>query len=294
MERLQNRPETSDIDLDLAEYSPRHRWQLRPPKEFPSAWAVEWGFDEFGLWQVFEYQGIAQKMRYIPPGHFLMGSPDDEIDRWDNETQHLVTLTRGFWLGETTVGQPLWHAVMGDNPSHFKAQSNEILPVDSVSREDCDQFCRTLSTDIPDLSLVLPTEAQWEYACRAGTQTPFSCGGLLDTADANYNGNFPYAGGEKGEYRQRTVPPQSFRPNHWGLYQMHGNLWEWCADGERVYTPEAVVDPVGPTKGTFALRGGSWIDSAQSCRSAYRGGRHRDGQDQDVGLRGAQAEPEEG
>ena len=246
--------------------------------------------DEYGLFCDIQVKDLSFRLRYIPPGSFLMGSPDSEIGRDDDELQHPVTLTQGFWLGETTVTQAFWALVMGENPSHFKEGEGEILPVDSVSWDACQQFFKTLSNILPELSLHCPTEAQWEYACRAGTQTPFSCGGLLDTTDANYDGNHPYAGGEEGEDRARTVSPQSFKPNHWGLYQMHGNLWEWCADGRRQYTPEAVVDPVGSTEGYFALRGGSWFSHARRCRSAYRADDPQGRLSQYVGLRVAQAE----
>jgi len=119
--------------------------------------------------------------------------------------------------------------------------------------------------------LCLPTEAQWEFACRAGTTTPFWWGDELTADDANYDGNHPYAGGSKGEYRQKTVQVKTFKPNPWGLWQMHGNVWEWCADWFGAYSQGPVIDPRGPDTGTFrVLRGGSWNCSGRGLRSAFR------------------------
>lgn len=265
-----NTTPTDPLDLfDLAEIDTRQRWQQRPPKEFPSSWASEWGFDEYGLWQRFVVKGIYCKMRYIAPGTFLMGSPENEPERFDNEIQHQVTLTDGFWLAETTVTQQLWQAVMGENPSYFKV--SEQLPVEQVSWDDCQQFCQQLNQCVPGLSVDLPTEAQWEYACRAGTQTPFSTGEQLTTEQANYDGNYPYNDGPKGEYREKTVVVDAFTPNPWGLMQMHGNVWEWCKDGFSEYKSPMQVDPVAdPDSELRPLRGGGWIYFGRGCRSADR------------------------
>jgi len=157
----------SSPQLDLAEIDPRERWRRRPPEEFPSPWASEWGFDEFGLWQSFVVSGeingepkqVTHKMRFIPKGKFLMGSPDDEPERRDNETLHLVELTQGFWLGETTVTQDLWCLIMGNNPSGFGQANGEQLPVEKVSWDDCQQFCQSLNQHIPGLHCGLPSEA---------------------------------------------------------------------------------------------------------------------------------------
>jgi formylglycine-generating enzyme required for sulfatase activity len=131
---------------------------------------------------------------------------------------------------------------------------------------------------LPGVVAELPTEAEWEYACRAGSETPFHFGATISPEQANYDGNHPYAGGRKGEYRQKTVPVKSFAPNDWGLYEMHGNVWEWCADGLRDYADETVEDPRGPEGevATRVVRGGSWADEARWLRSASRFGWHRD------------------
>jgi hypothetical protein len=162
-------------------------------------------FDDYGLWQCFRVKGILCKMRFICHGSFLMGSPDAEAERFDDETQHPVTLTEGFWLGETAVTQQLWEAVMGNNPSHFKSDKAQ-LPVETVSWHDCQAFCLRINKLLPGLALTLPTEAQWEYACRAGTQTPFFTGQLLTTNQANYNGR------DIIESRGKTVAVGFFPP----------------------------------------------------------------------------------
>lgn len=242
---------------------------------FDLAYAPEWlnrerlGVDKHGLYADLNYQNITQRLRWIPPGDFLMGSPKEEPERRDNETQHPVTLTQGFWLADTACTQALWQAVMGDNPSDFKGDE---LPVENVSWHDVQQFCHKLSGEIPGLQLHLPSEAQWEYACRAGTQTPFCWGDTLGTEHANYRGTHPYNNGSEGEYRERTVPVKSFEANPWGLYQLHGNVWEWCQDWfEKEYPQEQGVDPMKIDKGDFRmLRGGSWLNGGYYLRAAYR------------------------
>lgn len=281
---------------DLAEVNIRERWLTRSPKEFPSKWASEWGFDEYGLWQTFEIAGVQHKMRYISPGTFLMGSPEDEAERQDEEVQHKVTLTEGFWLGETTVSQALWRVILDETPSEFISKGEEVLPVDSVSWGDCQRFCERLS-DIFDAEFNLPTEAQWEYACRSGTETPFNTGEQLATEQANYRGSFPYEGrkpltGQKKaamEYRKKTVDIHLFPPNQWGLKQMHGNLWEWCRDDWRDFNSDAMTNPMGVLESLSAvLRGGSWLSGGQYCRSACRFRSRRVSRSGRIGLRVSQ------
>ena len=235
----------------------------------PPAWASSWGQDTFGLFAEFTIQQITQRFRWITPGTFLMGSPDSEPERSDNETQHEVTLTNGFWLADSACTQALWTAVMTENPSRSRDDPN--LPVENVSWLDVQQFIEKLNTLFPDLHAHLPTEAQWEYACRAGTQTPFSFGENITPKQVNYDGNHPYAGGKKGLYRERTVPVKSLPPNPWGLYEMHGNVWEWCANWYGEYPTQAVTNPLGPDQGTHrVLRGGSWNYFGGRTRSALR------------------------
>ena len=270
-------------------------WLDPDPTEFPADWAVAWGEDHYGLWQAFEIQGVRQLMRWIRPGDFMMGSPDEEPQRDDDETLHRVILTKGYWLAETACTQALWQAVMQENPAHFKA--DELLPVEQVSWLDCQEFLQEMNTIAAfaetALTLRLPTEAEWEYACRAGSTTVFNVGNSLDSTQANFDSSSLYDNGEKGEYRKRTlaVHAQEFLPNDWGLYQMHGNVWEWCEDVKQAYPQTEVIDPLnsGDVSGEDGqqrvLRGGSWIAHARRLRSAYRYARRPGDRNRSIGLR---------
>ena len=253
------------------------------PDNFPASWASGWGEDQYGLWMTFNYKGIRHLFRWCEPGTFLMGSPEDEPELWDKETQHPVTLTRGFWIAETPVTQALWEIFMGDNPSHFKGAE---LPVEQVSWDDAQRFINKLNGMKPELQLCLPTEAQWEYACRAGTTTPFAFGDNITTNQVNYYGNRPYNNGKKGENRSQTVEVKSLPSNAWGLYQMHGNVWEWCQDWYGEYPSQSATDPQGAVSGTHrVLRGGSWLFRGRFCRSAYRHAVDPADRDRDFGFR---------
>ena len=199
-----------------------------------------------------------------------MGSPKEEKERRDDEIQHKVTLTKGFYMGVQLVTQEQWQEVMGNNPSKFKGEKN--LPVETVSWDDCQEFIKKLR-EKDKKPYRLPTEAEWEYACRAGTTTPFHFGETISTDQANYNGNYIYGNGKKGVYREKTTPVGSFPANAWGLHDMHGNVWQWCQDWYGDYPQKDVVDPQGPEKGEYrVLRGGSWIYDPRYCRSAFRFG----------------------
>ena len=255
------------------------------PPDFPARWASGWGQDRYGLWQSFIVYGVTQVLRWIPPGTFTMGSPEKETDfRWADETQHDVTLSQGYWLADTACTQALWRAVLGETPSRFEGDTR---PVEHVSWEDVvEHFLPALNQLVPGLEAELPSEAQWEFACRAGTQTPFSFGDSLNTDQANYDGNHPYGKGKKGEYREQTVEVKALPANDWGLYQMHGNVWEWCADWLGDYPREVVTDPPGPTKGRMrVLRGGGWGNGGRDCRSASRHGVEPDGRFGSIGFR---------
>ena len=261
------------------------------PDPFPPPFADAWGDDEYGLWAEFHLplagaeRPVIQRLRWIEPGTFLMGSPADEPERLDNEgPQHLVTLTRGYWLADTACTQAVWLAVLGENPSHFTGDPER--PVEQVDWRRVQEFLRALETRLPGFIADLPTEAEWEYACRADTDTPFSFGMTINPERVNYDGNYPYADGVKGQYRETTVPVKSLPANPWGLYEMHGNVWEWCADGMRDYTPVRVDDPTGPLAGgdpPRVVRGGSWINDARRARSANR---HQSGPDLVYSFRG--------
>ena len=197
-----------------------------------------------------------------------MGSPSSEKGRDNDETQHRVTLTKGFYMGETEVTQGLWQEVMGANPSYNEVGDN--YPVEKVSWNNCQDFLRKLNAKAPaGWRFALPTEAQWEYACRAGTTGAYGGSGNLDEM-----------GWYDGNSGNKTHPVAQKRANAWGLYDMHGNVWEWCADWFGNYPSGAVTDPTGGALGGRVLRGGSYWDLPRGCRSAYRlrhipGGRDR-------------------
>ena len=214
---------------------------------------------------------IGMKFVWIPSGTFMMGSPNEELHRQENEMQHKVTLTRGFYMGVHLVTQEQWAEIMGNNPSHFTGTKN--LPVEFVSWDDCLDFIKGLREKDMDKKLYrLPTEAEWEYACRAGTKTPFHFGETISTDQANYDGTRRiYADGKMGMFRDKTTPVGFFSANKWGLHDMHGNLRQWCQDWYGDYPEGSVTDPKGPENGVFrVLRGGSWISSPRTCRSAQR------------------------
>jgi len=210
---------------------------------------------------------IGMKLVWIPPGEFIMGSPISELERGPDEgPQHHVRITKGFWIGVYEVTQREYLAVTSGNPSIFD------LPVEMVSWDDAQEFCRKLSQK-EGKTYRLPTEAEWEYACRVGTTTAFAFGETISTDHANYDGNQTYGSGSKGQYRERTVTVGNFRPNAFGLYDMHGNVFEWCQDwyGENYYADSPEVDPQGPDSGSYRVaRGGCFRNGPQACRSAFR------------------------
>jgi formylglycine-generating enzyme required for sulfatase activity len=259
----------------------------------------ERGRDEYGLYALWGLAGQVIRLRYIEPGQFWMGSPEVEHGRVDDEgPQHMVTISQGFWLADTVCSQALWQAVMGDSPSDFYAKKGggPNHPVERVSWGDIQPFLQKLSAMLPaDFMASLPTEAEWEYACRAGTCTPFWFGEDINTDQANFIGDNPYRGSKKGVYRKETVPVDSFGPNGWGLYQMHGNVWEWCGDKFQRYGSAAVLDPglaqvLSPQgdQGSHperAIRGGGWGSTARGVRSACRSRNWRDRRDGFLGFR---------
>ena len=257
------------------------------PISFPESWAECFGQDEHGLWCGIYVGDIEVRFRWIPPGEFQMGSPEDEPERYADEgPQHRVGFEQGFWLAQTACTQALWQAVMDENPSRFKGDPQN--PVEHVRWEQAQVFIKALNQQAPLPALRLPSEAQWEYACRAGTTTPFWFGTELTTGDANYDGNHPYADGKQGQYREKTLPVKHFRPNPWGLYQMHGNVWEWCEDRWHDSYQGASDDGQPWTAGNSAfrvLRGGSWLDDGRYVRSAIRSRFLPDDRDSYFGFR---------
>lgn len=241
------------------------------PSPFPPTWASAWGIDRLSPFPFAELEltaGVVVKLRWIPPGRFLMGSPETEAGRTDDEgPQHWVQLTRGFWLAEAPCTQLEWEAVMGENPSYFMGVD---FPVEQVSWEDCQRFCARLDARNNGLVARLPTEAEWEWACRGDTTTAFNDGSDCteptgkDLALARLGWFSANSGGHSHEVKQ-------LKANAWGIFDMHGNVWEWCQDWYAYFGLEEVRDPSGPDSGQGrAMRGGGWDFFARVCRSARR------------------------
>ncbi|MFN5952825.1 MAG: formylglycine-generating enzyme family protein [Dolichospermum sp.] len=208
------------------------------------------------------------QMAAIPGGTFMMGSPENEARRKDNEgPQHQVTVP-SFFMGKYPVTQAQYQAIMGNNPSYFKGRN---CPVEQVSWNNAVAFCEKLSQKIGK-TYRLPSEAEWEYACRAGTTTPFYFGESITPDLVNYDGNYPYASAPKGWYRRQTTDVGFFPPNAFGLYDMHGNVWEWCLDDwVDSYNNAAIAgSAVTSSSKSKLLRGGSWYFNPVYCRSAFR------------------------
>jgi formylglycine-generating enzyme required for sulfatase activity len=228
------------------------------------------------------------KLVLTPGGKFRMGSPRGETEREVDETVHEVTITRPFYLGVYEVRQaefsklmdpklrPFFSSEPGGGPGH---------PMENMAWTEADEFCRKLSALQEEAragrKYRLPTEAEWEYACRAGTTSAFHYGDSLSSSQANFNGNHPYGDAAGGPYLRRTAKVGSYQPNAFGLYDMHGNVAEWCADwyDPDYYSASPDEDPRGPPVGVLSddyenfylvVRGGSWLDDARACRSAYR------------------------
>ena len=220
---------------------------------------------------------------YIAPGSFMMGSPETEEARELDESLHPMTVDRPFMMAITTVTQKQWKGVMRTDPS---AHKGDELPVENVSWNDAVEFCRRLSEREGE-RYRLPTEAEWEYACRAGSSTPFHFGETLCADEANYNSTFTYGHGHKGEYRQATIAAAGLEPNAWGLHQMHGNVWEWCQDAYGEYDVDGVVSAGGEADANTprVLRGGSWSDLPRDCRSAFRFRASAEDRGDNIGLR---------
>ena len=215
-------------------------------------------------------KGVKLEMIAIPGGTFLMGSPENEVERFSDESpQHEVTVP-GFFIGKYQLTQLQYQTIMGTNHSYFKGDNR---PVEGVCWEDAVKFCQKLNHRTLG-NYRLPSEAEWEYACRAGTKTPFHFGDNVTTDLVNYNGNYPYSSAPKGKYREQTTDVGIFPPNAFGLYDMHGNVWEWCEDERHENYINAPTDGSSwqsrISLGQKVLRGGCWHDYARYCRSACR------------------------
>jgi formylglycine-generating enzyme required for sulfatase activity len=223
----------------------------------PPGWASNWGCDQHGAWVEFQVDDVTQRLRWIPPGRFMMGSPEDEKGRFADEgPRHEELIESGFWMFDTPCTQSLWRAVMGNNPSRIQGADR---PVENVSWKDCHAFIARLNERLGGLCLALPNEAQWEYACRAGTETP------------RYRENLEEIAWYLGNSEGQTHPVALKAPNDWGLHDTLGNVWEWCADawsGDYQRRPGKVPD--AELSARRVLRGGSWIGLAWYVRAACR------------------------
>ncbi len=230
---------------------------------------------------------IGMQLALIPAGTFTMGSPADEPERDADEARHEVRITRPFYLGTHEVTQEQFEKVMPRNQSHFNAKNggSPLHPVEQVLWKEAVEFCKRLSGRDEEQKAGrvyrLPTEAEWEYACRAGTTTAFHGGKALTSRQANIDGRLPYGGADKGPFLGKTAKVGSYPANAWGLHDMHGNVAEWCQDwyDSDYYAGSPKDDPPGPARGVLptgfddyflVVRGGSWLDDARGCRSAYR------------------------
>jgi formylglycine-generating enzyme required for sulfatase activity len=239
-------------------------------------------FTGSGAGQEREVAGV--KLCWCPPGPFQMGSPLDEPDRRADETQVEVILTKGFWMGKHEVTQGQWKRIMGEFPHKQPVGEGDDYPMVEVNYSDAEKFCRKLTElartggDLPkNWVFLLPTEAQWEHACRAGTTTATSFGEKLSSKQANFQGK-PYQGGEKGPSLNRATKVGSYAANAWGLHDMHGNVYEWCRDWYHRKLAGDDDPDLSSLKGTInrdgtfsrVRRGGAWSDDGQACRSARR------------------------
>ena len=223
---------------------------------------------------------IGTQLAFIPEGEFMMGTPKSRKGGRDN-VEHRVRITKSFYLGIYEITQEEFEYVMRKNSSGFRkfvGHDTKRFPVEMVTWNDAVEFCDKLSARPEEQQAGrryrLPTEAEWEYACRAGSTTTFCCGDSLSSTQANFDGFLPYGGAPRGPNLQRPTTVGSYRPNDFGLHDMHGNVYEWCADryARDYYQTSPVDDPTGPKMGESlrVLRGGSWNGIARLCRSADR------------------------
>ncbi len=286
------------IEVSLRDYEPQDRWiDLGDGEEK----RINFKLAKIGVAEPVSpgktiTNSIGINFVLIPAGGFVMGShisPEevarkyggDAEDYKDEHPSHPVEITKPFYLQTTEVSQGQWEKVMGNNPSRFN-KCGEDCPVEQVSWDMAQQFISKLNQMEDTNKYRLPTEAEWEYVCRSGTTTPFFTGDCISTDQANFSGNYPGKNCPNGNYRGKTVKVGNFQPNTWGLYDMHGNVWEWVQDWYGDYPSSSVVDPKGPDKGEYrVLRGGSWLDGARLVRSADRDRNGPDDRGDNYGIR---------
>ncbi|HEU4394235.1 MAG TPA: formylglycine-generating enzyme family protein [Planctomycetota bacterium] len=263
------------------------RGEAPPPAEFlPAETGARTAFDGAGPGDERAIAGL--RFCWCPPGRFLMGSPPTEPERRPGEDQVEVTLRRGFWMAKFETTQGDWKRVVGALPGAPTTELPEAddLPVGNVNFAEAEEFCRALtgigrrSGDLPEgWEVRLPTEAQWEYACRAGTTTATAFGDALSSRQANFKGK-PYNGAESGPSLGRAAKVGSYPANPWGLHEMHGNTYEWCRDWAHARLPGGVDPDLRDARSTATpndagdlsriRRGGCWADDGWPCRSAFR------------------------
>lgn len=288
---------------DISNAAMHYPWPIKQP-----AWASAHGCDEFGLWADLVLHGVCQRMRYIPAGQFVMGA--SIWDRWrhsDERPRHKVRISRSFWLADTCCTQLLWQSVMGTQPSFFpkdKGQDCQQLPVEQVSWHDVQAFLQQANATLTQTyqtgfanppKLSLPTEAEWEYCCRAGTHSQYWYGVNLDSKQANFDQRVFFMRLLEEDFRDTTLPVAGLPAYGWGLYQMHGNVYEWCADQQRRYRRKTQTDPgleqamtppaMGDAITACMVRGGAWDDDSVYARSARRESRTTDTRDKNLGFR---------
>jgi formylglycine-generating enzyme len=249
---------TGDSGPDRAWWK-QHLAELAEPGK--PEWASNYDRDRHGWYATVTLGKAAFLLRWVPAGRFVMGSPLDEAGRDGDETPVEVTLSRGFWLAETETTQRQWYELMGTQPSYRVGDDH---PVERVSWVDANAACTELNRRVAGLYARLPSEAEWEYACRAESSAPFS----------SFQGGLTHIYAESVAWlRSNSTSHEKVRqrlPNRLGLYDMHGNVWEWCNDHYSLYSPLPIIDPVGTASRTRVIRGGSWGDSADRCRAANR------------------------
>jgi sulfatase modifying factor 1 len=253
-----------------------------PVGDFPPPWASAWGDDVYGLWADLTVNGVTQRMRWIEPSGpegFWMGSTQQERDvindqnvrEWANQAEHeptCVPIKQGFWLADTPCTQAFWQAVTGENPSHFsKGPDAPERPVESVNWNDVDEqfvqrFAQTPAWGTGD-RLCLPSEEEWEYAARAGTRSAYWWGDAWDATRGNAN----VAGERRWDDKEGTTPVRRYAPNPWGLFDVHGNVWEWCSSPWR---PRLDAPEARPDEERRVVRGGSWVYRPGYARAACR------------------------
>ena len=242
--------------MDGSAPPPFRKMEVRPPTPASAPQTVTVTLDK----------NLEMQLNQIPAGTFVMGSPPDEAERKDDEQQHTVTISHPVYMSVTLVTAAEYQTVTGGPAAHGRGGN---LPAE-VPWPDAVRFCNALSKNT-GRKFRLPTEAEWEYACRAGTTTPFNIGATISTDQANFDGKFVYPGGKPGEYRRGPTPVRTFKPNAWGLFDMHGNAYQWCSDWYGRYPDGAVTDPQGPDAGnTRVIRGGRYGSGPRYIRSAAR------------------------